>query len=108
MAGLALWSFLMATAHGAGLMLVPVAHAALPCRGPAAELTAAGSLSISLGAIGVHTAAMLIVTAAIAVPFMNGLGLSLLRRGWINLDLLWIVALVTAGLILLASDGARG
>jgi hypothetical protein len=108
MAGLALWSFLMATAHGAGLMLVPVLIPLCLAAGPAAELTAAGSLPISLGAVGVHTAAMLVVIAAIAVPVYEWLGLSLLRRGWINLDYLWTVGLVTAGLIVLASDGARG
>jgi hypothetical protein len=55
--GLALWSFLMATSHGAGLMLVPVI---LPLRigqSPASDLIAAGSLSISLAAVGGHTVA---------------------------------------------------
>jgi hypothetical protein len=65
-AGLALWSFMMSTAHGAGLMLVP---ALIPlCMGdaPAREITASGSLLLALAAVGVHTAAMLAVTGVIA------------------------------------------
>ena len=65
-AGLALWSFMMATAHGAGLMLVP---ALIPlCMGDGAgrEITASGSLMLALAAVGVHTAAMLAVTGLIA------------------------------------------
>jgi len=65
-AGLALWSFMMATAHGAGLMLVP---ALVPlCVGDASvrEMTASGSLMLALAALGVHTAAMLAVTGLIA------------------------------------------
>ncbi|GAC1324276.1 MAG: hypothetical protein NVSMB28_18270 [Collimonas sp.] len=65
-AGLALWSFMMSTAHGAGLMLVP---ALIPlCMGaaPAREITASGSLTLALAAVGVHTAAMLAVTGLIA------------------------------------------
>ena len=66
-AGLALWSFMMSTAHGAGLMLVP---ALIPlCMGDASsarEITASGSLTLALAAVGVHTAAMLAVTGVIA------------------------------------------
>lgn len=101
MAGLGLWSFLMATTHGAGLMLVPVLIPLCLAATPARELTAAGSLVVSLAAIGVHMAAMLVVTAAIAVPVYEWLGLAFLRRGWINLDLIWIVALAVAGAILI-------
>ena len=68
---------------------------------PAQELTAQGSLAVSLAAIGVHTAAMLAVTAAIAALVYEWLGLGFLRRGWINLDYLWIAALVVTGLVLI-------
>ena len=64
--GMALWSFMMATAHGAGLMLVP---ALIPlCMGDASarEVGASGSLLLAFAAVGVHTAAMLAVTGAIA------------------------------------------
>ena len=66
-AGMALWSFMMSTAHGAGLMLVP---ALIPlCMGDASarEIDASGSLVLAFAAVGVHTAAMLAVTGAIAV-----------------------------------------
>ena len=101
MAGLALWSFMMATAHGAGLMLVPVLIPLRLAATPAREITASGSLPVSLAAIGVHTLAMLVVTGAIAVIVYEWLGLAFLRRGWINLDLLWTTALVGAGAFLL-------
>ncbi|WP_211452966.1 hypothetical protein [Collimonas antrihumi] len=71
-AGLALWSFMMSTAHGAGLMLVP---ALIPlCMGntPAREITASGSLTLALAAVGVHTAAMLTVTGVIASGVCRG------------------------------------
>jgi hypothetical protein len=101
MIGLGFWSFLMATAHGAGLMLVPVLIPLCLSAAPARDVTAAGSLPIALAAIGVHMAAMLAMTLAIAVCVYEWLGLSFLRRGWINLDLIWIAALAIAGLILI-------
>lgn len=100
MTGLALWSFLMATGHGAGLMLVP-AIAPLCLAGAGSELSAAGSLPVALAAIGVHTGAMLAVTAAVAAIVYEWLGLEFLRRGWINLDRLWVAALAATGIILL-------
>jgi len=100
-AGLGLWSFLMATAHGAGLMLVPVLIPLCLASTPGQELISSGSLWISLGAIGVHTAAMLGVTALIAATVYEVLGLGFLRRAWINFDLLWIAALVGVGVFLI-------
>ena len=101
MLGLGVWSFLMATAHGAGLMLTPALMSLCLAATPARELTAAGSLPVALAAIGVHTAAMLAVTLAVAVSVYEWLGLSLLRRGWINFDLIWIAALAITGAILI-------
>lgn len=101
MAGLAFWSFLMATAHGAGLMLVPVVLPLCLAASPAAELTASGSLRTSLAAVTAHTAAMLAVTGAVAAVVYEWAGLAFLRRGWINLDLVWVLALALAGGILL-------
>jgi hypothetical protein len=107
MAGLALWSFLMASAHGAGLMLVPVllplergASHAGHADGP---LTASGSLGLTLAAVAVHTGTMLAVTGLIALAIHEWVGLAFLRRGWINLDRLWMAALVATGLILLVT-----
>ena len=98
--GLGFWSLLMATAHGAGLMLLPVALP-LCLGGPAGELTSGGSLAAGLAVIAVHTGAMLIVIATIAIVVYEWVGLAFLRRGWINLDLLWSVALAASGAYML-------
>jgi hypothetical protein len=81
-AGLALWSFMMSTAHGAGLMLVP---ALIPlCAGEPSALQMAGSgpLALALAAVGLHMAAMLTVTALVASGVCRGFDASarLLRR----------------------------
>src|SRR6185437_2429883 len=59
------------------------------------------SATTGIAAVAVHTAAMLAVEGSIAVVVYRWAGLEFLRRGWINLDLLWVIALVGAGLILL-------
>ncbi|MGH6899538.1 MAG: hypothetical protein ACREJ5_23800 [Geminicoccaceae bacterium] len=102
MLGLGAWSFLMASAHGAGLMLVPVLIPLCLAASPAKELTAAGSAPIALAAVAVHTLAMLAITGIIAIVVYQWFGVAFLRRGWINLDLIWTMALVATGLILLA------
>ncbi|MBS3651326.1 hypothetical protein KEU06_22180 [Pseudaminobacter sp. 19-2017] len=102
MVGLGAWSFLMATAHGAGLMLVPVLIPLCLAATPARELTASGSLPVVFAAIGTHMAAMLAVILVISVSVYEWVGLSNLRRGWINFDLIWIAALVVTGIILIA------
>jgi hypothetical protein len=100
MLGLGSWSFLMASTHGAGLMLVPVLIPLCLAAAPAQELTAAGSLPVALAAVGAHTLAMLATTGVIALAVYDWFGLAFLRKGWINLDLLWTIALVATGLIL--------
>jgi hypothetical protein len=67
MIGLATWSLLMATAHGAGLMLVPVLIPLCLSATPAQELAASGSLLIALAAVGVHTLSMMATTGLVAV-----------------------------------------
>ncbi len=105
-AQLLLWSFLMATAHGAGLMLLPVllampqgryaGHAHMP------GIETAGAAAVNaLAAVAIHTVAMLCVAAAVALAVYEWFGLAFLRRGWINLDLVWVIALVGTGVILL-------
>ena len=81
-AGLALWSFMMSTAHGAGLMLVPAFIPLCMADTPAREITASGSLMLVLTAVGIHTAAMLVVTGLIACGMCRGFdaGLCLLRN----------------------------
>jgi hypothetical protein len=96
-AGLVLWSFLMATAHGAGLMLVP----ALVPLCASMPIIGGGSLLVSLAAVAVHTLAMLTVTGLVALVVHEWLGLAFLRRSWINFDLLWTGGLVTTGLVLI-------
>jgi hypothetical protein len=107
MVGLTVWSFLMASAHGAGLMLVP-ALTPLQAGTTAHVHSASGamlsaSLAIALAAVGVHTLAMLGVTAVIAIVVYEWVGLAFLRRAWINLDFVWTIALVATGLILFAT-----
>lgn len=80
-AGLALWSFMMSSAHGAGLMLVPVLMPLCMGNAPAREITASVSLTLTLAAVGVHTAAMIAVTGLVAVGICRGFdaGAELLR-----------------------------
>jgi hypothetical protein len=101
LAGLALWSLLMALAHGAGLMLLPVALPLCLSASPGGELTSGGSLAVGLAVIGVHMAAMLAVIAAIAAAVYEWVGVAFLRRGWINLDLVWSLALAASGAFML-------
>jgi hypothetical protein len=99
--GLVLWSFLMATAHGAGLMLLPALFQLCLSSPPASEITASGSLAMTLAAVSVHTAAMLAVTGVIAIVVYEWVGLAILRTAWLNLDLIWTAALATTGVFLL-------
>lgn len=71
-AGLALWSFMMSTAHGAGLMLVPALIPLCVSDTAAREITASGSLVPALAAVGIHTAATLAVTGVIASGVCRG------------------------------------
>ncbi|MGC4851608.1 hypothetical protein ACLQ3F_30635 [Micromonospora sp. DT15] len=101
-AQLAAWSFLMSSAHGAGLMLVPVLVAEPVPGGHSGHLAAApvGALS-GLAAAGVHTVAMLGVALAVALLVYEVLGVGVLRRAWFNVDRLWAGVLVAAGLVTL-------
>lgn len=101
MLGLGLWSFLMATGHGAGLMLAPVIIPLCLPASPAQDGFAIAIAPLSLAAVAVHTGAMLLVTAAIAGLVHEWLGLAFLRRGWINLDWIWTAALTATGVLLL-------
>jgi hypothetical protein len=97
--GLGLWSFLMASAHGAGLMLWPVLMPFCLPEIPSAGVP--GAMSGAAIGIGVHMLAMLVVTAAVAVAVYEWIGLEILKRAWINVDLLWTLALIAAGAMLL-------
>src|SRR5215470_7094351 len=101
---LALWSFLLATGHGAGLMLLPVL---LHMPGGAADVPHAHVHAAAQGAANgalatmVHSAAMLATTGLIAILVYDWVGLGFLRRGWINLDWIWAFALIFAGAVLI-------
>jgi hypothetical protein len=103
---LALWSFLMASAHGAGLMLFPIL---LGMPGPAAMHHHHGlavtlshpTLLQGIAVTLVHTGAMLLVMGTVAILVYEWVGLAILRSAWINLDTLWAGALIAAGLLAL-------
>jgi hypothetical protein len=101
LAGLGLWSLLMATAHGAGLMLLPVALPLCLAATPGGDIASGGSLLIGLAVVAVHTGAMLLVIAAISLAVYEWLGVAFLRRGWFNLDLLWSAVLAASGVYML-------
>ena len=110
------WSFLMASAHGAGLMLAPVLfnlpgygqsvaesidardvpHAEYMFLGAPASI---GTAAAQLTAVGVHTVAMFGVMTLVAVVVFEKVGLALLRRSWFNLDRLWAGALIVSGAV---------
>ena len=92
-----IWSFLMASAHGAGLMVLPVVLA-----GPHAQHHAAvQGAANGVWATFIHTLGYLTVTAAVARLVYQKFGLALLRRAWFNLDLIWAIALVATGCVAL-------
>jgi hypothetical protein len=104
---LVMWSFLMASAHGAGLMLFPVlinlpfcSTAAAPIGGAAAS-SASAMAQTALWVVLLHTAAMLAVMAPVAIAVYDWIGLGILRTAWINVDKLWAATLLGSGLIVL-------
>ena len=99
--GLAAWSFVMATVHGAGMMLVPVLMPLVQAGEHAGHMPATASLGIAALAVLAHSLAMLVTTGAVALAVYEWVGLDFLRRGWINLDLIWAGALIGMGLWLL-------
>jgi hypothetical protein len=91
------WSFLMATAHGAGLMLLPIALELCGERGSAAASLVRSAPSIAAAVAIVHTLAMIVAGLGMAWAVYRLLGLAFLRRAWLNLDLVWAASLVVAG-----------
>jgi len=103
---LILWSFLMASAHGAGLMVVPVLLGSntVEAQGRMAghnHISSTASPLVGMLATGVHTVAYLVVTGLLAWVVYRKLGLALLRKAWFNFDLVWAAALVATGLVTL-------
>lgn len=130
MSRLTLWSFLMASAHGAGLMVVPVflgmsassaslehhhassmfqaeaslatpvaPHTEIVAPAPRSSSARTASPILALRATALHAAGYLLVTGLIALLVYEKLGLELLRKAWLNLDLLWAATLIATGLI---------
>jgi hypothetical protein len=104
---LTFWSFLMASAHGAGLMVLPIvlrvpsANAMPPGHEHHMDMPAGEGAWTGIAATLIHTLGYLSVTALIALLVYRKFGLSLLRKGWFNLDLLWAVALIVTGCVAL-------
>jgi hypothetical protein len=108
MRDLTVWSFLMASAHGAGLMVLPFVlgdgGAAADAAGHAGHLLHAGfpaAESLGLVATVAHTAGYLLVAGLVAVVVYEKLGLRLLRTAWINLNVIWAAALVLTAVLTL-------
>jgi len=103
---LTVWSFLMATAHGAGLMVVPVllrgsttqASIAMPGHDHV-HFAQMASPTAAIFATGVHTAGYLAVTGLIAWIVYRKVGLAILRKAWFRVDVLWAVALIATGVV---------
>ena len=108
------WSFVMSSAHGAGLMLVPVllrcnlggSHPAGQFHGLVAasfvpQLAYPPASGFVAAAVGMHTLGLLVASGVVAVIVYEKVGLSLLRRAWVNLDLVWSLALLATGFMTL-------
>jgi uncharacterized membrane protein (UPF0136 family) len=112
---LTLWSFVMASAHGAGLMLIPL-FLKSPPQTPAQhggamamhmhpthglEIANFSTPSLLTSSIAVHTLGYLLVTGLIAILVYERLGVGILRRAWFNVDMFWMLALMITGLLIL-------
>ena len=91
--GLVAWSFVMASSHGAGLMLLPAVFGSTHAHH--------GAMTASVGVLVVHSAAMLLAMTTAALVAFRLTGVGVLRRIWIDTDILWSVALAASGLMLL-------
>jgi hypothetical protein len=103
--GLTLWGFLMASAHGAGLMLLPFVTASSQSATPMAmampQAAAAASPLTGVLMIAVHTLGYVVTMLTVALLVYTKLGVGFLRKAWINVDIVWAAALIVAGLIAL-------
>jgi len=108
---LTLWSFVMASAHGAGLMLVPFFLQSPAAAGEAHHHDAHqmhawafanfSAPSLLIAAVLVHTLGYLLTTALVAIVVYEWVGVSILRRAWFNIDLIWMLALMITGVFIL-------
>ena len=107
---LTLWSFVMASAHGAGLMLIPfflpspAARESHHHEGHQMHAWAFANFdapSLLVTAVVVHTFGYLLMTALVAIVVYEKLGVAILRRAWFNIDLVWMLALIITGVFIL-------
>jgi uncharacterized membrane protein (UPF0136 family) len=111
---LTLWSFIVASAHGAGLMLIPLflASPATPhvhhtsSHKSIEQIYASGFANFNTpflltGSVAVHTLGYVLVTGIIAMLVYEKLGVGMLRRAWFNIDLFWMLALIITGAFIL-------
>jgi hypothetical protein len=109
---LTLWSWLMASAHGAGFMVLPVLLGArsLFCGTASPGTNAILTIQplLATGAVAVHTVSHLIVSGIIAWIVYDFVGLAILRRSWINLDLIWCFTLLGAAIVLFFAPLGNG
>jgi hypothetical protein len=105
--GLILWGFLMASAHGAGLMLLPFVLPASPMSMDASMPMPMPPASVGIGMgvliVAVHSLGYLLVMTVVALVVYRRFGLKLLRTAWFNVDLVWAVALIVTGMFALAT-----
>jgi hypothetical protein len=101
---LTLWSFIMASAHGAGLMLVPFFLGSQPAsdaRHHGSAFANFSAPSLLAASVAVHTLGYLLMTALVAILVYEKLGVAILRRAWFNIDLVWMSALMLTGAFIL-------
>jgi hypothetical protein len=106
-AQLGLWSFAVAIAHGAGLMLLPIylglcERADLDAGHRAASALVGANLAIAMLVSVVHSAAMIAAGGALAWLVYRFLGLKFVAQSWFNLDTVWALSLVAVGGVALA------
>lgn len=100
------WSVLMSTAHGAGLMLVPVllgfrtSFCLTDARWPSSPETFVTSPGLAIAAVAVHSSTHLLICAVVGWCVYDFVGLSVLRRSWFNVDFVWSLSLLAAGILL--------
>ena len=112
-AQLALWAFVAATAHGAGLMLVPIylglcRTAELDAGHSAAVTLMSGNLVTAITVAVAHTSAMILSGGIIAIAVYRWLGPRFISKSWFNLDTVWAISLILVGGIGIASIGFAG
>jgi hypothetical protein len=107
---LTLWSFVMASAHGAGLMLVPFFLPSSDTRDShhhgdhemhAWAFSNFSAPSLLIAAVVVHTLGYLVTTALVAIVVYEKLGIAILRQAWFNIDFVWMLALMITGVFIL-------